>query len=164
MPITNSTVRIAQLVLFMFIISTVGCDSKPGPVVVRAWQDIHRHAILDEYSNFEGYLNDADVGVAIFSYRIKSQQTNTIVFEKIIEKLKSYGYVLISSEQNELVMRRPVSYSKHNGFDEYRFMASANLQLIVVMFANLDSAAELDMHNEFILKYHRIARDINDVP
>jgi len=140
------------------LLFTVACDSRPGYFATKAWQQSHREAILDGYSNFKGYYFEDDVGVSIFGYQLMPRLTAKDIFDKLIKRLDSDGYKVISTKSNELVMRRAVSYSKHGGFDEYRFFVQEESGRVTVMFANLDSKVELDRYKEFVDEFYKISQ------
>jgi len=150
--------RAVFLIGIASLLFAVACDSRPSSITTKAWQQSYRQAILEGYSNFRGYYFEDDVGVVIFGYQLTPQITAKDIFDKLIKRLNSDGYKVISTKPNELVMRRPVSYSKYGGFDEYRFVVQEESGRVTVMFANLDSKVELDRYKEFVNEFYKICQ------
>lgn len=119
----------------------------------QSWQESFREALIDGYSNFKAHYLNTDVSVYIFSYQFPPKlgaEEAFAIFRRQINTTDS-RYAVISESSTELVFRRPAyNYSKHEGFDEYRFLVNDQQGKVTVMFANIDSPAELKQHQSFI--------------
>ncbi len=122
------------------------CTTKPGKETQLAWEKSFQTVILDGYTNFEGHFVDGDAGVYIFSYTAPPRSVQEL--EAIILARNS-DFTRVKASSDSLLLRRSIAYSKDNGFDEYNFRIDSKSGKVTVMFANLDSKAEMRLYKHF---------------
>src|SRR4051794_26749630 len=77
--------------------------------------------------------------------------------EAILDGLEGHleAYRVHQRVLGEIALRRGVTYSDPNGFDEYRFVCVPAAHRVYAMFANLDS--EMVVHPGLVERLHKIA-------
>lgn len=109
---------------------------QPSPSTVRAWERNYRAEVSNEVADFQGHWLSTDIGAYIYSYH-HTAETGALHQDQLIERLRDFTIHLRSP--GLLVLRRPVTYSRPDGYDEWRFQFDAASNLVTVLFANLDS-------------------------
>ncbi len=143
---------ILLIILFPYIKYAYIKDLEQG------WQENSREALIDGYTNFKAHYLDSDAAVYIFSYQFPPKLGVKEAFAILRRQIPTADsrYAVISESPTELVFRRPAyTYSKHEGFDEYRFLVNDQQGKVTVMFANLDSPSELKWHQSFIETFYQ---------
>ena len=139
---------IALVVLFLWIDSPYPSDS-----TARAWEDNYRTEVSSEFEHFQGHWLSSDIGAYIYSYRHTSGSASTHQ-TKLIERLDKF--TVYSQSENLLVLRQPVTYSRPDGYNEWRFLFSAESPLVTVLYANLDSElSSAKSLNRKVGEYHQ---------
>lgn len=141
------------ITLLISLIILLSCDSKPSQGIEQKWQQSFREALIDGYTNFKGHFVDADASVYIFSYQFPAKLPSKEIFSILRERIK--GYNVISESKDELVLRRSGTFQTHEVFDEYRFLINEQHRKITVMFASLDSPAEIKNHHIFVKEFQK---------
>jgi hypothetical protein len=140
-----------EFVLFVLPIVT----THPSEGARRRWEQNYSFLLPPNCTDFRADWQNQDVGVHIFSFRCPGNMSGPDVLLYLLAKL-SPGFKLVEQQKNELVVRRPVTYSNPMGFDEYRFIYSHDEHRIFGMFANLDD--ELSVHGELVDKLRQVVR------
>jgi len=108
----------------------------PSRSLVRTWEKNYRNDVTSAISDFQGHWLDADIGAYIYSYKHTSSSIASHQ-EMLITSLKDFR--VIDRNEKEMVLRRSVTYSHPDGFDEWHFLFDRDSKLVTVLFANLDS-------------------------
>lgn len=145
-------VLVTLLVNMTFLVS---CDSKPSHQAEKAWQHSFREALVDGYSDFKGLFVDTDNAVYMFSYKLPPRMETSSVISVL--RRQNNAYSVISESKNELVLRRSEKSTEFHAFDEYRFSIDEQYG-VTVMFASIDSPAELKNFPFYIEKYNEYRR------
>jgi hypothetical protein len=125
----------------------------PSTSLGHTWEKNYRNNVTNEISDFHGHWLDADIGAYIYSYKHTSSSIAAHQ-AKLIKSLNDYQ--VIERTEKELVLRRSVTYSRPDGFDEWHFLFDHDTKLVTVLFANLDS--EIATHADLVKRerqYHQ---------
>lgn len=144
---------VALLLLIAPVFST-----RPSRSAVRHWEANYSPVLPHGYSDFRGHWQSQDVGVHIFSFRYPEG----LDCEEVLDGVKSRlgAYRVHRRVPGEIALRRSVTYSDPNGFDEFRFVCVPAAHRVYAMFANLDS--EMEVHPELVEHLHKIAGGKSD--
>ena len=132
--------------------SLSACTTKPDKAMLESWQKTFQQALVYNYTDFEGYYANGDVGVAIFSYRLSPDIDMDSVTSILKEQLGDYSVVLEKGE--DLVLQKHSKNQEQKAFNEYRFKLLKDTRLVVVMYASLDSEREISLHKKFIENFN----------
>jgi len=152
--ITNGAMSVKHFLIMPLLFSLTvlfSCDSKPDHKTEQAWQQSFREALIDGYTDFRGHFVDTDASVYIFSYQSPPELAAKDIFSILRKQIR--GYNATSESNDELVLQRLGTSQRHEAFDEYRFLISDSK--VTVMFASLDSPAEIKNHRYFIEKFQK---------
>jgi len=117
----------------------------PSKSLVRTWEKNYRHDVTDAISDFQGHWLDADIGAYIYSYKHTS---SSIASHQALLLHSLKDFQVIERNEKEMVLRRSVTYSRSDGFDEWHFLFDRDTKIVTVLFANLDS--ELWAHADLL--------------
>lgn len=150
--IVSVTVIVAGII-GLFTVFWIFDPTYPSESIAREWEKNYRNEITNEVTDFEGHWLDSDIAAYIYSYK---QSSGSIAEHqaRLIKALKDFR--VIERDENVLVLRRSVTYSQPDGFDEWRFLFDQDTKLVTVLFANLDS--ELWAHADLVKRtneYHQ---------
>ncbi len=129
-------------------------SSHPSSSAVRHWEANYSSLLPPGYSDFRGHWQNHDIGVQIFSFRLPDGAECELVLDGLVTRLSDYR--VHRRVPGEVALRRSVTYSNPDGFDEYRFLCEPSSGRVYAMFANLDS--EMDAHLRLVEQLHAIAR------
>jgi hypothetical protein len=128
-------------------------STRPSQSTVRQWEATYSSVLPPGYSDFRGHWQSQDIGVHIFSFRCPEGLDCDGVLGGMEVRLRAYR--VHQRVPGEIALRRSVSYSDPNGFDEFRFVCAPATHRVYAMFANLDS--EMQVHQELVERLHKIA-------
>jgi hypothetical protein len=128
--------------LATFIAITPILTTNPNERARRHWEKDYALLLPRNYSDFQAHWQSQDVGVRIFSFRCPENMTGDEVLRRLAERLPEFK-TADQQMDNEVALRRPVSYSGPGGFDEYRFIYRRKEHRVYGMFANLDSESTI---------------------
>jgi hypothetical protein len=139
----------------VFILSIVPIfSSRPSKRAVRRWEASYSSILPPGYSDFLGHWQSQDIGVQIFSFHLPDGAKCEDVLSVFIKRIDKYR--LHERVPGEVALRRRVTYSDPNGFDEYRLVCVPATHRVYGMFANLDD--EMEVHSKLVEHFHKIAR------
>jgi hypothetical protein len=142
---------VAVVALFWWIDSPYPSDS-----TVRTWEDNYRSEVASNIEEFQGHWLTTDIGAYIYSYHHKADSV-TSHQSQLINRLPDF--TVHSRSDNLLVLRQSVTYSRPDGYNEWRFLFDDKTAIVTVLYANLDS--ELSSANwlkEKAREYHNERR------
>jgi hypothetical protein len=141
-------VLVATFIAVVPIITTV-----PSERARQRWEKDYSSLLPRNYSDFQAHWQSQDVGVRIFSFKCPLDLTGDQVLQQLVDRLPAFETV--GRAVNEVVVRRPITYSGEPGFDEYRFVYRPKRHRVYGLFANLDS--ETAAHGELLRKLRDVA-------
>lgn len=111
--------------------------SYPSKQTEAEWEKNFKEVIVGNHSGFKGHWVNIDTAAYIFSYQYPEQKN----FKSIIAQIKKNlpEFELYEKRDNEVALRQPVTYSRPDGYDEYRIIDNPKKQRVFILFANLDS-------------------------
>ncbi len=138
----------ATFAMILPILTTV-----PNEQARKHWEKNYATLLPRGYRDFRAHWQSQDIGVQIFSFYCPDRMTGDEVLRHIANKLP--GFKTVNQTPNEVALRRTVTYSNPDGFDEYRFVYRPNTHRVYGMFANLDDEAEV--HGQLLKKLEEIS-------
>ncbi len=133
-------------------------STRPSRSAVLHWEARYSDVLPHGYSDFRGHWQSQDVGVHIFSFRYAEGLDCEEVLDRVKDRLGAYR--IHQRVPGEIALRRSVTYSDPNGFDEFRFVCVSADRRMYAMFANLDS--EKEVHPGLVERLHNIASGKSD--
>ena len=138
---------IAVVALFWWIDSPY-----PSKSTIRAWEDNYRSKVSSDIERFHGHWLSTDIAAFIYSYHHTSDSIAAHQ-AKLIERL--HDFTVYSRSGSLLVLRQSVTYSRPDGYNEWRFLFDDDSALVTVLYANLDSElSSAEWLNEKTQEYH----------
>jgi hypothetical protein len=147
-PVVISLVPLATFIAILPILST-----RPSSRASEHWEKEYASLLPPNYGDFRAHWQSQDVGVRIFSFRCPTDMTGEQAVRHLVDRLP--GFVTSDRRLNEVAVRRSVTYSDAEGFDEYRFVYRPREHRVYGLFANLDS--EKAVHGELVKKLEELA-------
>lgn len=132
-----------------------GCDGFITEGTEEAWKEKYALALLPGYTEFKGLGISADVGVAVFSYRIDVGGANAAALvARQIESGSCFRPVATTALEAQL---RCKTARAMGPFEEYRVRANPNTRRVTVMYGDFDSQAEIDHYDRFATMFRKHA-------
>ena len=142
---------VGVVALFCWIDSPYPSDS-----TARAWEDNYRSEVSSDIEHFQGHWLSSDIAACIYSYHHTSDSASAHQ-ARLIERL--VDFTVHSRSGTLLVLRQSVTYSRPDGYNEWRFIFDDESSLVTVLYANLDSElSSADWLNEKSREYHNKRR------
>ena len=151
-PIAAVVFVLGCVVLILLLVAPI-FSTHPSKSAVRKWESTYSFLLPYNYSDFRGHWQSQDVGVHIFSFCYPEGLDGEEVLDSLAGRLGAYR--VHQRLPGEIALRRRVTYSDPNGFDEFRFVCVPSARRVYAMFANLDS--EMEVQSELVEHLHTIA-------
>jgi len=135
--IINLLLIAVAIILVSFISITLLEWPYPSKQIQAEWEKNFKEVIVGNHSGFKGHWVNIDTAAFIFSYQYPEQEN----FKSIVAQIKKNlpEFELYEKRDNEVALRQPVTYSRPDGYDEYRIIDNPKKQRVFILFANLDS-------------------------
>jgi hypothetical protein len=136
------------------------CDGFITSGTEKAWQEHHARALLPGYADFKGLEISADVGVAIFSYRLPPavpSESAAATIAQQIENGSCYQRITQTADDIQLRCKNPNGPAT-DAFEEYRIHVNPGTRRVTVMYGDFDSRTEIDDYPEIAAAFTERAK------
>ena len=151
-PIAEALFVLGCVVVIVLLVAPV-FSTRPSLSAVRHWEASYSPVLPPGDSDFRGHWQNQDIGVHIFSFRYPDGVESEDVLSLLVDRLDKYR--VQERIPGEVALRRGVTNSDPNGFNEFRFVCVPAAHRVFAMFANLDS--EMEVHPKLMEHLHKIA-------
>ena len=144
----RSSSRVERLPVCLLLSVLLACDGVITNHTERDWQERFRASLVPGYTDFRGLEISADIGVAIFQYRLPEGINGSDAIATIARQLEASTCARVvrrDALQAQLRCANP-NPGTPNGFEEYRAVLNQQARTVVVMYGDFDSESEISRY------------------
>jgi hypothetical protein len=120
-------------------------------------QAVHGVAVLDGASEFRALMWDADTWMDWFRYRLPDSVGPDDAVPQILKRIQAHDGCFRVTRQDRFESQVVCPEARAEFFREYRIIVSPAQRSVHVMYASIDSQAELDGYTAAVRDFEREA-------